>query len=270
MNKTSKRVISLVLVILLAMSMTASAMAAGKVTPIKGTQTVYLSTKNIDDYSWVEVTLATGTKNFTIKRETVKVKAGTAGAKLQEVNKYRWSSSYQEEYRVGSSSKWKKYTSKSTDCNYSAWLRVKKAGTATVKYKIGSKSYSTKLKVLAYKNPVKSITMTGVNGGKNFASLTKNQRYPDKALQFTSNVSNSTIKVVPAKGWKVTEVYFNAWGENSSYSRSIGCSEGLSSATLKCGKLQVGGSYEAYVELMNTSNGAYMYLWYNIYGDSGE
>ena len=269
MKKTSKRVISLVLVILLAMSMTASVMAAGKVTPIKGTQTVYLSSKEVYDYNYVSIALASGTKSFTIKPETVKVKAGTAGAKLEEVRKNKWTTTYREEYRVGSSSKWKKYTSKSTNCSYYADLYVKKAGTATVKYKIGSKSYSTKLKVLAYKNPVKSITLTGVNGGKSFASLTKNQRYPSRNLQFTSNVSSATLKVVPAKGWKITDVTFYAYGD-SYYYRDLGCSEGLSSATLKCGKMQLGNSYEVSVECMNTSNGAYMYVWYPIYGDSGE
>ena len=263
MKKTAKRVVSLVLVMLLVMSMGASVLAAGKVTPIKGTQTVYLSSKSTEYSQWVNIALASGTKNFTIKLDTVKVSKGTAKATLEQISKNRNIWSYQEEYRNGSG-KWRKISSKSTNCDYSVGLRVQKTGTATVKYKIGSKSYSIKLKVLSYRNPVKSITVTGINGGKNFASLTKNERYAtDQTLP--KDVSSASVKVTPAKGWKVTWVSLDEYGGNGKY-RYISCDEGLTTASLSCGKLSASNNYHVGVEFVNVSNGATMYLWYYING----
>ena len=48
-------------------------------------------------------------------------------------------------------------------------LNLKKAGTATVTFKTGGKSYKMKFKVLAYKNPVKLFSV----GGKKIAGKFK-------------------------------------------------------------------------------------------------
>lgn len=259
MKKIYKRIVSLVLVMLLAMSMTGAVLAAGKIIPVKGTQTVYMPTRDPDYLPRVEIALATGTKAFTIKRDSVKV----TGAKLIDFHKEKWTSVYRQEYSA--SGKWKTYTYRHTECTYTAGLEAGKPGTATVKYKIGSKSYSTKVKILAYKNPVKTITLTGVNGGKNFASRTRDGLYGNKDMTLPKDVAGAKAKVVPASGWKITSLRIWGYGD-SYYSRYITCTEGLSSATLNCGKLSADKEYSLSVEFVNASNGATMYVYYYIIG----
>lgn len=88
----------------------------------------------------------------------------------------------------------------------SVTIKAKKAGTATVSYKIGSKTYKTKVTVKKFTNPVKSITLTNVNGGKNFASRFKSN------VSYTSlTLKNGTLKLslTTNSGWKLTGVYYN-------------------------------------------------------------
>ena len=217
MKRMSKRILALAAVLLLVAAMAAPALAAGDITPVTGTQIVYRSTKS--GVGEVEIELASGTKNFTIKRSDVKVTAGGTGAKLVSFRKNSWSNESLYESDYSASGKWTSDQHGNARCSYSATLRVSAAGTATVSYKIGSKTYKTTIKVLNYVNPVKSITLTGVNGGKTFASLTKSAVYPSKSLTLKSNPKTSALKITPASGWKITEVYFN--DETSGVSRSI-------------------------------------------------
>lgn len=99
------------------------------------------------------------------------------------------------------------------------YVTGKKAGTTTISYKVGSKTKKTKLTVKKYVNPVKKITLTGVNDGEDFSSLTDEQadvsgEWDDQAGKqispFTVEAAkNPVLYIEPASGWSITELYVN-------------------------------------------------------------
>lgn len=242
------------LVLTLAMSLPAFAAA---ITPSTKTETKYMSSN--DGTAWVSVDLATGSKAFTIKRADVKVTAGTTGAKMTHFSKYASNNTYAN----NNSGKWK--SSKSTYYSYGVELDVKKAGTATVAYKIGSKTYKKKIKVLKYKNPAKTVTLTGVNGGKNMASLTKTSHYSSKTVALKANKASAKLTVKPIAGWKIQTAELYDW-TNGSRVEMGNYSKGLSSVALNCGKIVANHDYGIEVEFRNTSNNATIYCSYDIHG----
>lgn len=88
-------------------------------------------------------------------------------------------------------------------------FKVGKKGSANITIKIknksGTKTYKSKVKVVAYKNPVKSVMLGETNLAKKFKSKTYFSGY--------SPASNSEkINIKPASGWKVksiVQMYFD-------------------------------------------------------------
>ncbi len=262
MNKTMKRVLTLALAMLMLLSLTVTAFADdGEVYPATGTVTVYRTDKSGESY--VTVTLASGSKNFTIKRSSVTVKPGTTGAALVEFNKHRDIVDGEYDYGMGQWDKGGWY-----DCNYTATLRVSAAGTATVKYKIGTTSYTLKVKVLDYVNPVKTITLTGVNSGKSFAARTNPSTYATKSLALKKTTKNAVLKVTAKSGWKINSVGIQ--DQTTGAVRIFANYSGVSSATLKWGTLNKAHIYSIELELVNTKNGASMTVSYSVIGSAAE
>ena len=260
MKKWTKRAVSAVMALAVTLTMAFPAFAES-VSPNTGTKTVYLSAKSgAEEF---EMDLASGTKSFTIKRSNVKVTAGSTGAKLVGF----WLMNYTNSDERMSGSKWN--TSGYKSWSYNATLSASKAGTATVTYKIGSKSYKTKLKVLAYKNPVKTLTMTGVNGGKNMASLFKSGAYYTKALALKAKKANAKLTVKPASGWKIRSAEVYDQKEGTSYGID-NWGQGLSAVTLDCGTLQTDREYAVEIVFLNSSNGATLRCSYNVKGSKAQ
>ena len=260
--KTSKRVLSLVLMLLLVMSIAVPAFA--EVTPNTGTQIQYLSRKVADgNYSYIWIDLASGYESFTIKRSSVKVAdAGTTKATVYSFEKrtsqydYKWNDAWEDG---------------NPNYSYEAGIRVGAAGTATISYKIGTTTYKTKVKVLNYVNPIKSVTLTGVNSGKSFAAKTKNQSYMDtsKALALNAKTKSAKLAVKPIDGWKLR--YVTLTDVTTGLSREIYNNKtGMTSATINWGTLSVGHNYRISVTCVNTKNDATQSITYYIHGASAD
>ncbi len=106
--------------------------------------------------------------------------------------------------------------------NVYIYLKIVKFGTTKVSYKIGSKTYTTTVKLKdskssAYTNPLSSLTISGVNGGKNIASKFK-KKSEVKGLKLSSTQKNGKIKVKAKKGWKISYVYVSDYdGDGGHY-----------------------------------------------------
>ena len=266
MNKTLKRVLTLALALMMLLSLSVAAFAEGEeIQPTTGTMTVYLhfnsNQTRRDTYCWFS--LASADKSFTVKRSSVKVTAGTAEAKLYAFEKSFYG--YDTQYDYSGDKTWDDESSyRSYD--YEIGVKIYKPGTFTVKYKIGTTSYSLKVKVLQYVNPIKTITLTGVNGGSSFAARTKYQ-YSNFAehLSLPAKKTNTSLKITAKDGWKITNIQFRDTTKNTT--RSYSCSGSpVSSFTLKCGTLYATRAYQISVTLCNTKNGASQSVYYYISG----
>lgn len=256
MKKKFTRIISITLAVALSIALSLPVYAAGTVTPCTGTDTVYMDSNKSGQ--WVWILLAYGSKPFTIKRTDVKVTAGSAGARFVSFEKYNDSVSYTDLQDNG------KWTSESEgDYGYYVALKVSKAGTASVSYKIGSKSYKIKVKILAYQNPAKSVILTGVNGGKSIASLTKNSRTASKSMALKAKQTGAKLTVKPVSGWKIKSLMIS--DETDDIEKYVGnYGKGFSSAQISWGTLLVSHKYVISARFRNTSNGATLTCEYSI------
>ena len=264
MKRITKRVISMVAVLALSVALAVPVLAADEIHPITSSQEVYLTSKLIGTTSSVNISLADGTKDFLIRRSEVKVTPGKTGAKMTGFSKNYKSYNNTRSTRSSSSKEWQTSTSQGTNCHYTAELVIKSAGTAKVEYKLGNKIYASTVKVLAYENPVKSITMTGVNDDKNFASLTKSSAVASNKLTIKSGVKNPMVDIIPQTGWRITNVNLSGDKDGTSLSLS-NTKQGLSSAILCCGRsLSTKKTYHLNVTFRNTSNKATINVSYTI------
>ncbi len=264
MKRTSKQLISLIVVVLLMASFTIPAFAAeSTITPTTGTKTVYMTSKS---YGYINFELAYGTKSFSISRGNVKiVSAGTTGIKLQSFQKSN--SNYSSTYSYDNGSAWQSDSYSGASCYYYAGFRFSAPGTAKISYIIGSKTYYITLKVLAYRNPVKSITMTGLNSNKSFHSLTSSSNYASKSLTFNSTVKTSICKMTAASGWRISNITVrdNTAGSERNVIRNQSAG-GFPGAFVYWGNLLATHSYTISAQLYNTSNNATINVTYPVYG----
>lgn len=86
----------------------------------------------------------------------------------------------------------------------------KKAGTATISFKIGSQTLSTTITVKKYSNPVSTFKV----GKKSFTSKFKSTT--ECNYFHTNKITNQTVTINAAKGWKISSIYIK-YG-SSSYS----------------------------------------------------
>ena len=264
MKRVCKRIITLLFAVLFVVGAAFPASAAGAITPATGTQTVYLTGPVSDDpygYSYVYLLLASGTKKFAIKENSVTLSPGKTGAVKNRFEKYSYTYQYEDEYNYSTSGKWRKAKYSGSNCEYHLSLQVYKPGVATVKYKIGSKKYTTKVKVLPYTNPVKKITLTGVNGGGNFAALTQKENYA--SVKLPADVAGSTLKITPKKGWKISYVRFYTESGYREYNFGL---KGIASFSVPVGAMRADSEYSISIEYVNSANGGSLYTHYWIEG----
>ena len=151
-------------------------------------------------------------------------------------------------------------------CNYYIQLKIVKTGTATVKYKIGTTQYTMKVKIVPYANPVKSITVTGVNNSKSFAAKTKAQSWLDNnvSLPLKETTKNAKIAVTAASGWKVSHVSLR--DEKTFNTVSYICGTPATTVKLPVGTLNASRNYGMGVEYYNPKSGYTFMIWYKIHG----
>lgn len=150
-------------------------------------------------------------------------------------------------------------------------LRALKKGTATISYKIGKstkscKTYKTILTVYAYENPIRSLTITGVNNGKNLASAFKTNNYAFETKPVAKNQSNARITVATNKNWKVTSISISKNYDNSYMYISYPQKSARTSLTLPVGTLKAKRGAYVYVNLYNTKTGGTQNCTYYIAG----
>ena len=126
-------------------------------------------------------------------------------------------------------------------------------GKAALSYTAGGKTYKQYFEVLKYENPLKSLKITGVNGGKELKNKFKTKNYLDQTVK--SDGGKVTVKA--ASGWKITQV---SWQNNTNQddivngSRYYGAKP-RSSASFSLGKMKQGDAGRIKIYLTNTKTG---------------
>ncbi len=264
MNKTLKRVLTLALALIMLLSLAATAFADdGDVYPFSGEVTVYRSLK--EGKSYFTIPLAVGVQNFTLKRSTVKLSANTCGAVP-----YRFNKSLGKETRTDYDLFFKDWniTTTDTSCVYTFTFTAETAGTCTINYKIGDARFTIKVKVLDYVNPLKSLSFTNFNSGKNYASKFKSGNHSND-LVFKSNVKSSSLKLAAKDGWKILSAEILDCNTLNRVTFSS-ARKGLASVSVRWGTFKITHTYSIKVTLYNTKNGGTLNLDFDFAGKNSE
>ena len=235
MKHIFRRVLSLVLALMLVMSLSLPAFAADStITPLKGTYVIPMaSAKGVPC-----------TPNFGIA-------GGNTDAKLVAFKK-NTNTNYQTDV-FNTNGTWQVSTN-SAHYQYYVQIQVSVPGTAKLSYKIGNTTYKVTLKFVPYTNKTSTITLTGVNSDKNFASLTKKAIWPSKNLTLPATVKNAKLKVVAADNeWLIK--YVQIEDLNTGVTRQISSRNGMKSVTLSCGTLNVKHNYNIHVQYYSENYG---------------
>lgn len=220
-------------------------------------QVLYM-TSTTADTSYRVINVSNLTKSQTIAKNTVKssdkkvaepyylqTSATTYSSKTEYFENKDWNNSYNDKYY-----------------SYYLSLKLKKAGTATISFKIKGIDGTQKstVTVKKYTNPVKSLKISGISS--DLKNKTKSGSYVS-GIKMTKTTKNATVKVTPAKGWKLSnvEVYDVT---NDRTTKTYSYSKPMSSATLNAGTLTKGKQYRVTLDFVNTKDGGTMNCTYNI------
>lgn len=196
----------------------------------KGTTTKWIFVSNLDEKDAIKK------KNVTSSKKSV--------ASIYALEKRNSTYSYKYEYYNGA--KDHEYSSKSY--GYDIGVTFKRAGTTKVKFKIGDKSYTSKLTAKKYTNPVKSFKFADKTIDK--SKFKKQNTY---GTSYKKNQDNAKLTVKAASGWKIINVSFNSpdtYDEMNYYCTN----KPKSSVTLYCGEVEKNKPYRAYVTFRNTKD----------------
>lgn len=221
-------------------------------------QTVYLRSKYERGISYtgiVGIAVDGMTKKQKITKSSVK---SSNTSVIAPTSMYRSASDYSYQYFDNSGND----SSRSSAYSYID-LQAKKPGTATVSFKIGSKTYKTKVTVKNYVNPAATIKIPGVNSGKNIASKFNSDTY--ESGKQTKTAKSGKIRVKAASGWKLVRVYIDD-NKLNGHGISYWSSKGVSSVSLPIAfALKAKGKYYYSFTFQNTKNKAELTLTYNTY-----
>ena len=264
MNKLGKKFLGLVLAAAIAVTALSPMAVSASEPQISEKQTIYRTSSKSGSASYQSISVYDLAKSDTIKKSTVK-SSNTAVAKLYALEKYNSSYSSKTQY-YDSSMKDSDYSY--NDYAYYIRLKLLKAGTTNVSFKIGSKSYKTSVTVKNYVNPLSSVKITGINSGKNIASKLKKQNSANLTLKKTTK--NAVINLKAKSGWKITDVSLDHMKDNGTYSSNderysyYSYGEGKSTVALRVGTLTGKEEYRVTISMRNASNGGYLTMYYNI------
>ena len=248
MNHSLKRILSFAFALILIASLAAPAFAAGRIKSTDGNITVGMYYVNDDGSGLVILTLASGDRKFSIDPKKIKVTKGTSGASMGQTNRYFEIESLRNEFMYKGD--WKRTDSSDGSYTYTIDLSVKKTGTAKIVYYVGNKPHTVNLTITSkYKNPVKSATLSGVNGGKNFA-LAKD-RGDGKLKKLREDVKGARLKIEAANGWRLIQLGVADMDIGAERRMDFG-GNGVTRSSLYYGTLVKGHSYFIHARFYNT------------------
>lgn len=207
MKKFQKRMLALALSLVMVFGMTITTAAAPYVST-KITYYLSASTYNALSYDMYVGNLKSSSKITSVKSSK------PALLKYTGYTKYFRTEGSDYFPASGSSSE-----TPSRNKQYYAYMNVQMGiGSASLSYKIDKNSYKTSFKVYKYANPIKSIKIKGVNSDKSFASSFKERN--SASFELKKSISNATVVVTPASGWKITKISYSCYDSTSSSSSS--------------------------------------------------
>lgn len=153
--------------------------------------------------------------------------------------------------------------------NYYALIgcQNKKSGTATISFKIGKKTYKTKVAVKKYTNPLKTVNIAGIKNGKSTNLASKLNKKNQANLE---NMSKRTAKItiVPKSGWKIKEVtVFDAKTQTYTEIRNY---NGTAKATLHAGKFEEDSPYKVTIKTMDKTGAIVTSVYYVNYSEDSH
>ncbi len=143
---------------------------------------------------------------------------------------------------------------------------VKRVGTTTVTFKVGSKKCTTKVKIKKYTNPAKTIKISGVKSGKNIASKF-NKTSDSNNFTLPKTTKNAKLKVKAASGWKLTNAYIQDTTTSKTVLSKVYPKGTAKKKSYNLGTLKKGHWYDLTLEFQNQKNGAYIWLFFDINRD---
>ena len=231
MKKSMKKVFALM--IMAAVIMISAVPALAGITYDK-TMTVYLTpSRNVGGFLYVRgLTGSQRLKKSDIKSSNPSVaKLGSVDYSTYKSNTYGESSTYID-----------KYSRIMFGCN--------KPGTSTISFKVGSKTYKSKVTIRKYVNPLSSLTITGINGGKSIHRTFNKENECD--YKFNKTVSNARIRAKARDGWYISALtIYHSGNRYSTY--NIKNDKTISALNLRMPKF--GKGYSLQMVLLNKSNG---------------
>lgn len=137
---------------------------------------------------------------------------------------------------------------------YQMDILLHKPGKTNLSFKVGKKKHTIELKVKAYTNPIKKLTITGVNEGKNIASKFA---YVNQCtdLMVYKKTGKAAISVTANKNWKIESVGFVDSKSGNAYSYMKNGSPTKSKVKLSVGTLCPGRRYEIGIRLRHKNGG---------------
>lgn len=116
-------------------------------------------------------------------------------------------------------------------------FRFYRPGTSTVRFRIGKRTYTSKVKVLSYTNPLSKVTITGVKNGSstNLAPMLKNHNQTSIRMQKAQK--NAEVAITAAKNWRIRNVSY--YSQKTGKSTYVSCNQAgvrlsLGSLAAKC------------------------------------
>ena len=202
----------------------------------------YYNPNSKENYAYIEIT---GLK----KSQRVKaVKSSDKSvAKIAAVNQHYYSSKTIKVAKDSVVYNW-------NEGSASIKIKVLKKGKTTVSFKIGSKTYKTKVYCMKWTMPIKSLKITGINKNKNIVNkLQSSWSTASSAYLDNAYVSSARIKTTPNSGWKVTEI--SVTNDTTGYGRSLSRSAGIKSYVY--GKLIKKNNYRINIVLTDKYKNTY-------------
>ena len=237
-----KKVVSLLLVLALALSVAVTASAD---ISYPTSVTAYMtSTESTYSYHWLYISDFDEDDPVILKSSVKSSKSAVASVYALEKDTYNDHYDYLEddtERDYGSTS-------------YYIGLKLKKTGTAKISFKYNNKTYKSTVKVLAYKNPVSTLKVTGLYNNKNMKALTATDNYVSSSiLKSTKTVASPVMTVKAASGWKIASVHFSNYATGESRSFYFSSSSYPASVKLPMPAITKGDNGYFYVRFYNTT-----------------
>ena len=143
------------------------------------------------------------------------------------------------------------YEEKATKNSYSAQfcVRLLKAGTASLNYKLNGEDKSQTFNVKKYVNPIKSLVIGGIDETNLKARFARNC-YDSIRLAKSAKAGKLTVKA--AKGWRIRYAYWEDNGNNTELQCTAG-GQGVTACSINLPKMTRKGSYYVGVCLVNVA-----------------